>query len=199
MGKASSKFLKTEINLPLILALSVLPDIDILFSFILYHRGPTHSILMALLVFLPFFALYLKKALPYFAAFVQHALIGDYIAGGEVMLFWPLTTQVYGMIIGMRSPLNVALEGFLFIASTAIMFRTRDLDTFFQHHRSNLILVIPVFAVLFPMMFPALANFEFDVPVWLIPFHLFYLIIFSAAILIDIFEHLKFSRLKDKS
>ena len=61
LGKASAKLLKVNINIPLILFLSIIPDIDILFDFLFnsdMHRGPTHSIIVAIVVFIPFFLLY---------------------------------------------------------------------------------------------------------------------------------------------
>jgi len=38
-GKGTSKLAKVALNLPLLLATSVLPDVDLLFRF-LTHRGP---------------------------------------------------------------------------------------------------------------------------------------------------------------
>jgi membrane-bound metal-dependent hydrolase YbcI (DUF457 family) len=96
LAKLTSKMTKTKFNVALILTLSVIPDVDILIPPIV-HRGPTHSILMAFIVFIPIFALYHKNALPYFAALIQHSLISDYVAGGKVQLLWPLTTQTFGL------------------------------------------------------------------------------------------------------
>ncbi|MGC9346189.1 MAG: hypothetical protein ACP5ER_05315, partial [Candidatus Bathyarchaeales archaeon] len=67
LSKTSAKALKTKLNIPLVLTLSVIPDVDILIP-ILEHRGPTHSIIMACLVFIPIFAIYHKKATPYLIA-----------------------------------------------------------------------------------------------------------------------------------
>jgi membrane-bound metal-dependent hydrolase YbcI (DUF457 family) len=52
IAKASGKLLKVNFNIPLVLVLSILPDIDIIFQFFLksdIHRGPTHSIVVATL------------------------------------------------------------------------------------------------------------------------------------------------------
>jgi len=96
ISKSASKVLRTEINLPLIFTLSVIPDIDILIPFI-EHRGPTHSILAMLIIFIPVFILYGKRVAPYLLALIQHPLIGDYFVGGKIQLFWPITTNRYGI------------------------------------------------------------------------------------------------------
>ncbi len=76
-GKTSSKIIKVKVNLPLLLADSVLPDVDLLLRF-LAHRGPTHSLITITVLMVPFFAVYRKRALPYYAAMLSHILIGDF-------------------------------------------------------------------------------------------------------------------------
>jgi len=185
-SKVSAKLLKTEINIPLILTLSVLPDIDILIPFI-EHRGPTHSVLVTFVVFLPLFTVFRKKAVPYFLALLQHSLISDYITGGQIQLLWPVTTRYYGMEIGIKSQTNMAIEWIAFFTATIVMFKAKDLATLFQPHNSNLILTIPTLTVLLPTF----SSFPLDVPQWLIPTHLIYMLIFSASIIIDISQILK--------
>lgn len=180
IGKASAKFLKTEVSLPLIFTLSVLPDIDTLFPFLIQHRGLTHSIIFAFIVFLSSFAVYRKKVVPYFAAFVQHFLIGDYVAGGAQIL-WPITSRCYGINMCMRSLANITLEWTLFFLSIAIMLKAGDLTIFFKTHNSNMLLAIPTFTVLLP----TLTGFPSDVPILLIFPHLFYLCMFSASTIIQ--------------
>jgi membrane-bound metal-dependent hydrolase YbcI (DUF457 family) len=63
-GRISAKLLATKADIPTLLTLSVIPDVDILFSRFIEHRGPTHSIIAALIVFAPFLAVYRKKAIP---------------------------------------------------------------------------------------------------------------------------------------
>ncbi len=190
-GFLTSKASKTDINMPLILLLSVIPDVDILIPQ-LQHRGPTHSIVAAFIVFIPFFIVYKKKATPYFTALTQHFLIGDFIVGGNIQLFWPITTQYYlspfGMNIGIKSPVNIAAEWILFIASISIMLKTNQAATFLKPHHSNLLLFIPLLTVLLPTF----QNFPVNVPTWLILPHLAYIFIFSASIITDLRGVLKF-------
>ena len=84
-GFIVSKFTKEKLNIPFIWFISLAPDLDIIFPFIL-HRGPTHSILIASVVFLSFFFKY-KKGLVYFASLISHSLIGGYVIGnGDELL-----------------------------------------------------------------------------------------------------------------
>jgi hypothetical protein len=174
---------------PLILVLSVIPDIDIIFNFLLktdIHRGPTHSVITALLVFVPLFLLYRQKAVPYFTALISHSLIADFIIGGQLQLLWPLSRREFGLYqlgfpyINIYSPINIALEFTLFIIALTVMFKTRDLHQFFRNSKLNLILAIPIFTVLLPTF----SGYPLEVPVLLVLPHLFYLLLFSISVLI---------------
>jgi membrane-bound metal-dependent hydrolase YbcI (DUF457 family) len=184
-GRTSSSLLKTKLNIPLVLMLSVLPDADLLLREIpfIQHRGATHSILSALIVFAPFFIIYRKQALPYLVAFVQHGLVGDYIAGGRVQLFWPVTQMYFGTSLGIRSVPNQAIEWTMFLVATILLVKMRDYKEFFKPQASNLILIVPTLTVLLP----TLLSTPIEVPAMLIPPHVFYLITFTAAILIEVF------------
>lgn len=177
-GKASSKLSKTEIDLPLIFMLSVIPDIDILIPF-LQHRGPTHSIFSAIVLFIPAFVVWRRKALPYFAAFLQHSLVGDYLGGGGLQLLWPLTNAHYGFRIDIKGATNVVIELFAFLVAMLIMLKTKDMSKLFEAHVSNLILVVPVVTV----VLPTLLAYPFYVPLVLLIPHVIYLAIFLISIL----------------
>ena len=189
MGKASAKLLKVNLNIPLILVLSVIPDIDILFEFLLkseIHRGPTHSIIIAALVFIPFFVLYRQKAVPYFAALLSHSLIGDFLIGGQLQLLWPLSTNEFGLYefgfpyINIYNPINIALEFTLFAIALIVMLKTRDIFSFFRNNKLNFVLAIPIFTVLLPTF----VGYPLSVPALLVLPHLFYLVLFSISVLI---------------
>jgi membrane-bound metal-dependent hydrolase YbcI (DUF457 family) len=191
LGKASAKLLKVNINIPLILVLSIIPDIDILFDFLFnsdMHRGPTHSIIVAIVVFIPFFLLYRQRATPYFAALASHSLIGDFLIGGQLQLLWPLSTNEFGAhelgFPNIYNPINVALEFTLFATALAVMLKTRDFFHFFRNSKLNLILIIPIFTVLLPTFI----SYPLRVPLLLILPHLFYLIIFSISVSLAFFR-----------
>ncbi len=189
LAKASGKLLKVNFNIPLVLVLSILPDIDIIFQFLFgsnIHRGPTHSIIVAILVFIPVFIIYRKKATPYFAALASHSLIGDFFIGGQIQLLWPLSTREFGLpelgfpYISINSPINVVLEFTIFVIATVVMFKTRDIHVFFKKRKINLVLTVPIFTVLLPTF----VGYPIHVPFLLVLPHLFYLVLFAIAVLI---------------
>ncbi len=180
-GKFSSKPLRVNINIPLVLLLSLLPDIDLIIPG-LQHRGPLHSIVVYTLVFLPVFLTYKKRAVPYFVALAQHPLIGDLLTGGGVQILWPLTSNWYGAGIEITSLTNIILEWSLFLISMTLMVKTKDLWILFQPHPSNLLLTIPAFTVILPIFL----RFPLTVPVTLIIPHLVYLTLFALSILTDL-------------
>ena len=125
-GKIVSKATDQNINIPVIWILSLLPDIDLLIPG-LQHRGPTHSIIVALIIFTPLFIISSWKATPYFAALASHSLIGDYFTGGA-QLFWPLSLEWYEYERSMRmgSTLEVYVEFALFAVMIIILILSRD-------------------------------------------------------------------------
>jgi membrane-bound metal-dependent hydrolase YbcI (DUF457 family) len=156
----------------------------------LEHRGPTHSLVLSILIFVPFFVYYGKKATPYFVALVQHSLIGDYLTGGGIQLLWPLNSiHYYGLPIGVTSLINISLEWIFFLTCFTILLKTKDAWTLLQPHTSNLTLSVPVFTVLLPTFL----SFPLHVPLSLVIPHLTYLSLFTVSILLDfkaIFEKL---------
>jgi hypothetical protein len=182
IGKGSALRLRINLNIPAILVLSIIPDMDILFGGGEFHRGPTHSAIVALLVFIPIFILYRKKAVPYFLALLSHSLIGDLFIGGNIQLLWPIITNAISLpapfpVIGIDSVVNVALELTLFTTATIVMFVTKDLQLFFRGRKSNLLLAIPIATVLLPTFL----AYPLVVPVLLVAPHLFYLALFTIA------------------
>ena len=188
LGKASGRLFKVSFNIPLVLVLSLIPDIDIVFQFFLQstiHRGPTHSVVVAIVVFAPFFFFYRQKAMPYFAALVSHSLVGDFLIGGQTQLLWPISTNEFGIsefglpYINIYNPINIALECSLFAVATIVMLKTHDISKFFRNNKLNLILTIPIFTV----FLPTFASYPLDVP-WLLLFpHVFYLILFLISMI----------------
>jgi len=162
----------------------VLPDIDILIPFV-RHRGPIHSIIMALIIFVPVLIVYHKKAIPYLLALIQHSLVGDYMGGGPIQLLWPLSTQYFG--IDTSSTGIIAAEWMTFVFSIMIMIKTRDAVALFHSHNSNLVLTIPAFTVLLPTFL----SVPLKVPFWLLLPHLVYAFIFSVSIIAGISKSLK--------
>ena len=119
------------------------------------HRGMTHSIIF-FVTFLPIFLLYGKRVLPYFSALVQHVIVGDYITSQGIQFFWPFDHTMYGLRIAMASPTNILLEWILFLASIALMFREHDIRVLLESRLSNLLLLVPLIALLPPAILASL-------------------------------------------
>ncbi|MDH5376642.1 MAG: metal-dependent hydrolase, partial [Candidatus Bathyarchaeota archaeon] len=186
-GKVTSKLLNVNVNIPLLFVASVISDIDLLIPG-LEHRGPTHSLIITTLLFLPTFIIYRKKATPYFIATTQHFILGDCLTGGGgIQLLWPATVQWYGIGFEITSLTNILTEWTFLLTSLTIMHKTKDMRTLFQHHPSNLLLSIPIFTVLLP----TLLSIPLSVPPELIIPHLAYLTIFTISVLIDLKPNLK--------
>ena len=186
-GKATSKAVKEELNLPLLFVASVLPDLDLLLPN-LVHRGPSHSPLLLTILFIPFLLAFGKKALPYYVALLLHPFPADYLTGG-IQLLWPASATFYGEEILMTSLLGITLEWAVFIPSIALMLKTRDATTLLKPHIFNFALLIPIGASLLPPFF----RFPSPVPSLLFIPHLIYLGLFTLSILVDIKTHTKTS------
>jgi len=163
------------VNLPLLLALSVISDVDLLIPG-LRHRGATHSLLMCTLLFIPAFIVYKRRALPYFASLTQHSLIGDYIFG-KVQLLWPLNKNWYGMRIPMMSITDITVEWIFFAASAAILFKTEDGHSLLQRKSSNLFSCLSVFTIILPLFF----SFPLSIPSELMIPHLTFLALLQLS------------------
>ncbi len=176
LGKLGSRPLKISISIPLVFALAVIPDVDLLFEPALVHRGPLHSIVVLTLVFVPFFIVYRKAAIPYFLAIAQHPLIGDYLGGGHLQLFWPLSNSYYGLSVSTLT--IIVLEWVLFLSSIVLLAKTRDAHQLFLPNKSNLLLVIPLASVAVPTLF----EYPLRVPLSLIPAHIAFGLLFFSSI-----------------
>jgi membrane-bound metal-dependent hydrolase YbcI (DUF457 family) len=191
LGKGAGSALSVKINIPLIMVLSIIPDIDIIYDYFTHsniHRGPTHSIIFAVLIFIPFFLVYRKKALPYFLALISHS-IGDFFIGGQLELLWPFSTQLFGFhelgfyYIDILNPANVAFELSIFLVAIVVLYKSGDWKFFFSSKKTNLLLIIPVATVLLPSTvgYPLSQPLLFTQPILALA-HIFYFILFFIAI-----------------
>ncbi len=145
-GKGTSKLFNVKINLALLLAVSVIPDVDLLFSGFMDHRGLTHSIIVISVLSIPFFAKYKKAMLPYLAALLSHVFLGDLFTGG-IEFLWPVLKTNIGLDLAVNSlPVNIT-ELLLFSISLVFMYKQNDLQTLFKPHSSNLFLIVCIGAI----------------------------------------------------
>ena len=187
-GKATSKLANVKVNIPLLFLASILPDIDLLIG--LEHRGPTHSLIVYIIIFVPAFWMFGKQVVPFFVSLASHSLLGDLFTGGGVQMLWPAVTERYGAQIQITSALNISLEWIAFLMSMTLLMKTRDITSLFQHHPSNLLLTIPVAAIILP----AFLSFPLGVPLTLVVPHLVFLTILGLSIMTDLRQILRIKR-----
>ncbi len=184
-AKASANKLRTQLNIPLLLTASIIPDIDLILRSLglLSHRGPTHSLIMIVAFAIPLLIIYKKAVIPYFAAITSHTLIGDYFAGGARLL-WPITDQWYTALdLKINTFAYALLELTPFIISIAVMLKKGDLQKIITD-KHKIALIIPIGAILGPVLVVS-QNFDFNyvLPVSLILPSLFYLTMFGYSII----------------
>jgi membrane-bound metal-dependent hydrolase YbcI (DUF457 family) len=183
-GKGASKFAKINLSIPLLLAVSILPDLDLALQFLM-HRGPTHSLITISMLMIPFFVVYRKQAIPYYAALLSHSLIGDFFTGGT-QLFWPLSQSWFGALnIEVTSLTNAVVELTLFSLTLPIMYKLDDLKALMKAHRKTWALIIPLFAVLGPLLEVGQGQKE-TLPILLAVPSLIYVGLFGYSLLVKL-------------
>jgi hypothetical protein len=142
-----------KLFIPAVLMLGVAPDIDIFLRiFGVVHHTVTHSLFFWFIIFAPFFAVFRRKPIPYFAAVVQHFAFGDFLVG-NVMILWPFSLQHFGFNIPMPSVLDVALETSGLLLAAGIIFLNGDLSQLLSIDTRNIPMLLPFLALLASMLF----------------------------------------------
>jgi len=117
------------LDIPLVWILSILPDIDFIIPQ-LKHRGPTHSLILPIILFIPFFIIKGRKMTPYFLALTSHSVIGDYFTSYGVTLFWPIDRKFFSFIstINTGTILESIIELILFsiMVITIILYKDNE-------------------------------------------------------------------------
>ena len=163
-----------SMNIPLIWAFSLLPDLDLLIPGV-RHMGPTHSLTFAITI-LTILTLYKgREAIPYSLAYASHTILGDMITNKGVQFLWPLTKKIYRIPLPfIRNPtLSTNLEIILFGLFILVYIITKDYVARPNTGFTKLITLIPFTALLVPMLF----NFPVPVPSLLIPPHLILMVV----------------------
>jgi membrane-bound metal-dependent hydrolase YbcI (DUF457 family) len=162
-----------SMNIPLIWAFSLLPDLDLLIPGV-RHMGPTHSITFAIAVLI-FLILYKRReATPYFLAYVSHTILGDLITNRGVRFLWPLSQRAYQIPLPFlpNPAFNANLELILFGLFILVFIITKDYGESYSN-TTKLVSLIPFTALLVPVVF----NFPITVPLRLVPSHLILMIL----------------------
>jgi membrane-bound metal-dependent hydrolase YbcI (DUF457 family) len=184
VGRGSSKLAGVKVNLPLLFAASVLPDVDLLLRFLM-HRGPTHSLITLTVLMIPFLVIYRKQAIPYYEALLSHVFIGDFFTGG-IELLWPVSHDWFGILnFDVGSTVNVVVELGLFFLVVPIMYKLGDLSSFLKPHSKSWALVLPLGAVLGPLLSVGRGQ-ENSLPVLLVVPSLFYIGLFAYSMFVGL-------------
>ena len=134
---------------------------------------------------IPFFVIYRKQAIPYYAALLSHILIGDFFTGG-VQLFWPLSSSRFGATNFTVYSLPIVItELALFAITLPLMYKLKDLQTLFKAHNHNWALIIPLGAVLGPLLSVGRGE-ESTLPSLLVIPSLFYVGLFAYSMFVEL-------------
>jgi len=154
LGKAVARTTGKKLNVPLVWAVSLIPDLDLLVPG-LQHRGPTHSLLAIIVISVPLLLLSFRKSLPYLAAFSSHSLIGDFLTDPGIMLFWPMSSQwvKYPEAFAFLARSEVYLEIVLLGPLIVTLVLSKDLSGLLSPKKGNMLLFIPIITIILPSFF----------------------------------------------
>jgi len=132
---------------------------------------------------IPFFIVYRKQAIPYYAAMLSHIFMGDYFTGG-IELFWPVSHGWFGALnFDVTSLPSASVELALFLITIPIMFKLGDLQSLLKPNNRSWALMIPFGATLVPLLSLG-RGFENTLPLLLSVPSLFYIILFACSLFI---------------
>jgi len=101
---------------------------------------------------IPFFVVYRKKAIPYYAAMLSHILIGDFFTGG-IEVLWPLSKNMFGAINFEVNSLPIALtELILFLFTLPFMYKLGDLKDLLKPNSKSWTQIIPLGSIIGPLV-----------------------------------------------
>lgn len=183
-GRLMAKPLGVRLNIPIVLTLSVLPDIDLLMP-MLRHGGATHSIVLYSVIALPLVLFWGRQVFPYLIAIVSHPLLGDFLTRTSgmsgVQLLFPLSSRWFSM----GSTAWLTVYAFVEIGLLATMLITltvtNDMKTLTMRHHYNLLLLIPIVTAFLPIF----TEFPIPVPEILIAPHIVALLLLSISVVTD--------------
>ena len=188
VSKGICKVIGRPVNIFLVIALSVLPDIDFFLPGV-YHRGITHSIVLSALIFLPFLIRDFNGSIPYLGALISHSFIGDFFTG-DVLLFWPLSSRFfkYSGFVPLKSSEEAYLEIILFSVFVIIFTWVKEYNYLEYGLGTLLLLFIPFGAVLASIL---LIRFSYQAQKVLLLPHIVILVIIGIPYLSQIYKFIE--------
>ena len=140
-----------EIDIPLVLVASLVPDMDVIIPNI-PHRGPTHSLIVAFILLFPVLNYWKTKIFVYYSAYTSH-LFADLLAcsqNGRSQLLWPYIDRwiiLYPKLI-MGSNKEAIVEIALLSIASIILMLTKDYQRLIRYRNTNFLLFFPCAVVL---------------------------------------------------
>lgn len=130
VGKLASRYLKIDIDVPLLILVGALPDFDLFtrqpYGTLLGHHGLSHSWLVLTLLSIPAVYGYGKQAIPYVVALIQHPVFGDLITNHVPMLA-PVGFEESGLDLYQWNPwAAISLEILGFVAFLLLLVRSEN-------------------------------------------------------------------------
>jgi hypothetical protein len=143
-------------SIPLVWAFSLLPDIDFLILGV-RHMGPTHSIIFAIAVFLPWFLIKGKEVTPYFMSYASHTVLGDLVTNRGVWFLWPLSKRIFYLPLPLTysrlRTFSINLELALFGLFVFFFIISKDYAGGLYSNNTKPLFLVPFTALLLPMLF----------------------------------------------
>jgi membrane-bound metal-dependent hydrolase YbcI (DUF457 family) len=190
-GKISASMLKVDVHIPWLLVASVVSDIDLLLPGV-EHRGPTHSVILLLLVSIPMIVIWRKQAIPVVISLSSHPLLGDYFTSSNysqgVQLLFPLSENWYFGADGAISLWMPILEAVLLGIMLMLFIVTKDGKFLLRPDSWTFLLLIPIGTTLLPVF----TDFPLPVPSSLIIPH----ILLAVILFIPVFSEFYVKTLK---
>ena len=133
------------LNIPIIWALSILPDIDLLIPN-LEHRGPTHSLIFSLIIFLPLIIHKKGKIIPYYTALLSHSVI-DLFTNNGTQFLWPISDNNFRFpyTLKMGTTSEGIIEIILFAIMILIIILYKDYNKLIQY--TNNLMITSIFLI----------------------------------------------------
>ncbi len=145
ISKSAGQSLKVKLPLYLALLAGILPDFDIYFHPLIIHHTITHSLLFLGPITVLLTYRYKRLGAAFSIGILSHLLTDSLV--GTIPLLYPISTFVVGLNLGIPSPADTLLEMGALAATLGLAFISGDHVLFTRPGKDNLLIVIPLTAI----------------------------------------------------
>jgi hypothetical protein len=182
-GRISASALKIRVNIPLLLFVAILPDLDIYLSELgITHRTVTHSLLFWLPISIVLLVVFRLSVVPYIVSIIQHIVFGDFIVN-VTPWFWPWKSM-FGLGFDLFSMVNITIETLGLILFVTYSYTNGDLRLILSKEKGTLISLLPILSLmLLPFLYIVTQEFVFSSELLIVGFlHLFLTLLFIPSL-----------------